>query len=97
MTQGNIYFDFNATTPVDSLVQEQLPSWLSLWGNPSSIHQHGRGPKKLLRDSRRSIAQALSCHPLEIIFTSGGSEANNLALKGCLRRLKKSIQTEIKF
>lgn len=82
MTQGNIYFDFNATTPIDSLVQAKIGQWLDLWGNPSSIHLHGRGPKKLLRESRRSMATHLGCHPLELVFTSGGSEANNLAIKG---------------
>src|SRR5690606_10181199 len=89
MTQSNIYMDFNATTPVSPLVKEKLGEWVELWGNPSSIHAHGRGPKKLLRESRRSVAQVLSCHPLELVFTAGGSEANNLAIQGCLRELKK--------
>lgn len=89
MTRGNIYFDFNATTPADGEVLKQVPQWLALWGNPSSIHAHGRGPKKLLRESRRSIAKSLQCHPLEIVFTSGGSESNNMALKGLLTALKK--------
>ena len=85
MTQGNIYFDYNATTPVASEVQKAIPGWLKLWGNPSSIHWHGRGPKKLLRESRRDIANRLGCHPLELVFTSGGSESNNLAIQGCLK------------
>ena len=89
MTQGNIYLDFNATTPVDPVVQAQVPEWLDFWGNPSSIHHHGRGPKKLLRESRRSLAQNLNCHPLELVFTSGGTESNNLAIKGSLQELKK--------
>ncbi len=89
MTQGNIYFDFNATTPVDPLVLERVPQWLSMWGNPSSIHWHGRGPKKMLRESRRSLATHLKCHPLELVFTSGGSESNNLAIKGSLIELRK--------
>lgn len=89
MTQKAIYFDFNATTPVDPQVLFKLPEWLTLWGNPSSIHFHGRGAKKLLRESRRSMAQALDVHPLELIFTSGGSESNNLAIKGSLQEIKK--------
>ncbi len=89
MTQSNIYFDYNATTSVDSRVLQKLPEWLDLWGNPSSIHQHGRGPKKLLRESRRGIAKALGVHPLEIVFTSGGSESNNLGLKGSLLEIKR--------
>lgn len=88
MTQGNIYLDFNATTPVHSEVQARLSEWVTFWGNPSSIHRDGRHPKKLLRESRRTLAQVLGCHPLELVFTSGGSEANNLALKGCLCALK---------
>lgn len=97
MTQGNIYFDFNATTPVDPLVQTKVMEWISLWGNPSSIHQHGRGPKKLLRESRRSMAEAFNCHPLELVFTSGGSEANNLGIKGCVSecRLRDKKRTKI--
>ena len=86
MTQGNIYLDFNATTPLHSQVQERLLGWATFWGNPSSIHHDGRQSKKLLRESRRTLAQVLNCHPL--IFTSGGSEANNLAIKGCLGALK---------
>jgi len=88
MTQGNIYLDFNATTPVHAQVQARLLEWVSFWGNPSSIHRDGRHPKKLLRESRRTLAQALNCHPLELVFTSCGSEANNLAIKGCLSALK---------
>ncbi len=88
MTQGNIYLDFNATTPVHSEVQARLSEWSTFWGNPSSIHRDGRQSKKLLRESRRTLAQALGCHPLELVFTSGGSEANNLAIKGCLGSLK---------
>ena len=88
MTQGNIYMDFNATTPPDPGLREVLDQWLGQWGNPSSIHQHGRGPKKILRDSRRTLAEFLNCHPLELIFTSGGSESNNLAIKGSLAALK---------
>lgn len=71
------------------MVREKLVEWSDYWGNPSSIHSHGRGPKKLMRESRRSIAESLGCHPLELIFTSGGSEANNLALQGVLRELMK--------
>ena len=89
MTQGNIYLDFNATTPVDSTLNKLWPIWVEMWGNPSSIHHHGRGPKKLLREARRGLALGLGVHPLELVFTSGGSEANNLALKGCLVELKK--------
>ncbi|MBX7231536.1 MAG: cysteine desulfurase [Bdellovibrionales bacterium] len=77
-----VYLDHNATTPPDSSVRENILAWLEQWGNPSSIHWQGRGPKSLMRDSRKKIAQGINCNPLELVFTSGGSEANNLALKG---------------
>ena len=81
MTQ-QIYFDHNATTPVDPQVCAKVPEWLALPGNPSSIHWAGRAPKALIREARRALAAAIHCDPLELIFTSGGSEANNLALRG---------------
>ncbi len=90
MTESNHYFDFNATTPLDPMVQEKIPLWISLWGNPSSIHQHGREPKKLLRQSRRNLAKHFDCHPLELVFTSGGTESNNLAIKGFCQEFKKN-------
>ncbi len=89
MTQSNIYLDYNATTPLDHRLKESIGSWLDLWGNPSSIHQHGRGPKRILREARRNISSLLGVHPLELIFTSGGSESNNLALQGVLKELKR--------
>lgn len=77
-----IYLDHNATTPIDPEILAKVPEWLSSWGNPSSIHWAGRGPKAILREARLRVAQLLGVEPLELIFTSGGSEANNLALKG---------------
>jgi cysteine desulfurase len=79
---GRIYLDHNATTPISSDVRNHLLEWSEAWGNPSSIHGAGRGPKLLLRESRDKIAKFIGATPLEIIFTSGGSEANNLAVKG---------------
>lgn len=79
--KGN-YFDHNATTPVSDDVIKAVPEFLQAWGNPSSIHWAGRQPKNILRDTRQSLAKNLGCHPLEIVFTSGGSESNNTVLKG---------------
>ena len=81
-----IYFDHNATTPVYDGVLERLAGWAELWGNPSSIHTHGRGPKSLRREAGRQLAHMLGCNPMELIFTSGGSEANNSAIKGVYNR-----------
>lgn len=84
-----VYLDHNATTPLAALIEPKVMSWLSEWGNPSSIHWSGRGPKALLRDSRRSVARLIGADPLEVIFTSGGSESNNLAIKGVYEYLSK--------
>jgi cysteine desulfurase len=76
------YLDHNATTPLDALVRAGVSQWLEAWGNPSSIHQAGRLPKLIIREARDKIARMLGVHALEVVFTSGGTEANNLALKG---------------
>lgn len=78
------YFDHNATTPVCQEVLQSLPEFAQAWGNPSSIHWGGRQPKNILRDARKAVAEMVNASPLEIIFTSGGSEANNTVLKGLL-------------
>lgn len=77
-----VYLDHNATTPVHADIKAKVPEWLEAWGNPSSIHWAGRGPKALLREARSQVASLLGVEALELVFTSGGSEANNLALKG---------------
>lgn len=81
-----VYLDHNATTPIHDEVKNQVATWMEAWGNPSSIHIAGRGPKTLLREARQNIASLLGVEPLELIFTGGGSEANNLALKGVCER-----------
>lgn len=81
MTQ-KFYLDHNATTPIDDRLLPLIQDLVKEWSNPSSIYSLSRIPKKTLRESRQVIAHALGVHPLELIFTSGGSESNNLALKG---------------
>lgn len=81
-TEGRVYLDHNATTPPLAKISEKILGWLEVWGNPSSIHWAGRGPKTILRETREQLARSLGCHPLEIVFTSGGTEANNLVLRG---------------
>lgn len=84
-----IYFDYNATTPLDPGVREvMLPYLAETWGNPSSIHHVGRKARALLDDARDRAAKFLGAKPSEIIFTSGGTEANNLAIFGTARLLK---------
>lgn len=89
MQSSRSYFDFNATTPISPEVRAAVPGWLEMFGNPSSVHWGGRGPKTALREARRDFAQAIGADPLEIVFTAGGSEANNLAIKGLFFALKR--------
>jgi cysteine desulfurase len=83
MTARRIYLDHAATTPVDQrVVAAMLPYLTSAWGNPSSIYAEAREARKGLDAARRSVAEALGAKPNEIVFTSGGTEADNLALRG---------------
>lgn len=84
-----IYFDYNATTPLDSEVRSAMLPYLDeIWGNPSSVHHLGRRARSLLDEARERAASFLSAKPSEIVFTSGGTEANNLAIFGTARLLK---------
>jgi len=83
-----IYFDYNATTPLDAGVRDvMLPFLGEFWGNPSSVHHIGRQARSLLDEARERAANVLGCKPAEIIFTSGGTESNNLAVLGAARLL----------
>lgn len=76
------YFDNAATTPVDEAVFEEMkPYLLNKYGNPSSIHSHGREVRSALERARKKVADILNTSPSEIFFTSGGTEADNTALK----------------
>ncbi|MFK7786458.1 MAG: cysteine desulfurase family protein [Crocinitomicaceae bacterium] len=76
-----VYLDNAATTPVaPEVVEAMIPVLKEGFGNPSSTHSYGRKTKALIETSRRSIAKHLNCRPSEIIFTSGGTEADNMAL-----------------
>lgn len=84
-----IYLDYNATTPLDPDVREvMLPFLDDLQGNPSSVHQVGRKARAALDDARYRVSEAWRCKPSEVIFTSGGTESNNLAILGTARLLK---------
>ena len=78
-----IYLDYNATTPVDPRVAEAMLPYLSEhFGNPSSGHVYGVATRQAVDHARQQVAASLGCRTDEVIFTSGGSEANNLAIKG---------------
>jgi cysteine desulfurase len=78
-----IYLDYNASTPLaPEVVDAMQPMLNDYYGNPSALHWAGKPVKAFLHKAREQVAQLINCSPGEIIFTSGGSEANNLALKG---------------
>ena len=78
-----IYLDYNATTPIDPEVAEAMHPYLfEYFGNPSSSHWYGIQTKKAVDEARRQVADLLHCNPEEVVFTSGGSESNNYAIKG---------------
>ena len=78
-----IYLDYNATTPIDKEVAEAMKPYLDeFFGNPSSTHNYGVITKKAVINARRQVAELINCQPDEIIFTSGGTESNNFAIKG---------------
>src|SRR5215510_11411043 len=77
-----VYLDHAATTPMLPASVEAMTAHLSDVGNPSSLHASGRAARRIVEESRETIAQALDCRPGEVVFTSGGTEADNLAVKG---------------
>ena len=82
-----LYFDIAATTPMDIAVAEIVhKANIENYGNPSSMHMSGQKSHNIVERSRTSIAQILNCKTSEIIFTSGGSESNNIVLKGVLNK-----------
>jgi len=84
-----VYFDYNATTPLDKGVLESMLPYLNeIFGNPSSVHQVGRRARAMLDDARDRMAKAWKTRPSEVVFTSGGTESNNLAIFGSLRFLR---------
>ena len=85
-----VYADNAATTPVSPQVLEAMKPWLlEQYGNPSSIYSIGRQARTAVETARRQVAKALDCEPNEVYFTSGGSEADNWALKGTVHLLAK--------
>src|SRR3569832_130046 len=81
-----VYLDSNATTPVLPEVFEAMrPYYLDGFGNASSIHHHGQHARAAVEHARESVARLLNCRPTEVVFTSGGTEGDNLALSGLLR------------
>ena len=83
---NRVYLDWNATAPLRREAREAMTAAMDLSGNPSSVHAEGRQARKLVEDARATIASAVGALPRNVIFTSGGTEANALALTPGLRR-----------
>ena len=79
---GPVYLDHAATTPMLPVAIEAMTRHLGETGNPSSLHASGRRARRVVEEARETIAQALDCRPGDVVFTSGGTESDNLALKG---------------
>ena len=82
MSERRTYLDHAATTPMVAEALEAMTSQLGLVGNPSSLHAAGRAARRVVEEARESLAQALGARPSEVVFTGGGTEADNLAIKG---------------
>jgi len=82
MRENFIYLDYNSTTPIDPRIKDKYLEYLEYFGNPSNVYKIGRESKKLLDNARKKIADILNCDKDEIVFTSGGTSANNIALFG---------------
>lgn len=83
-----VYLDNAATTPIaPEVIEVMIPVMRESFGNPSSAHSFGRTAKALIENSRRTIAKAINCQPSEIIFTSGGTEADNMAIHSSVNLL----------
>jgi cysteine desulfurase len=86
---SHVYFDHNATTPVDERVLEaMLPYLRGEYGNASSRHEFGTAARKAVNRAREQVAAAIGVQPVQVVFTSGGTEANNLFIKGAAAYLK---------
>lgn len=83
-----VYLDNAATTPMaPEVLEAMMPYFTTHFGNPSSIHQFGRTVKSAVETARKRIARELNCSPMEICFTSGGTEADNMAINGAVTQL----------
>ena len=88
-TKRQVYLDYSASTPVDPRVLEaMMPYFSEVYGNPTSAHRYGRAAERAIEDARETVAAILNCQPAEIIFTSGGSESDNLAIRGAAWRAR---------
>lgn len=97
MEAPTVYLDHAATTPMTDVAVEAMTARLREVGNASSLHASGRRARRIVEESRETVAQALGCRPGEVVFTSGGTEADNLAVKGLFwsRRDADPVRTRV--
>ena len=89
-----LYFDHSASTPIHPAVLNLIQELeLNHFGNPSSIHRFGQKSRLDIEIARKQMADAIGCYPYEIIFTGGGTEANNLVLWNIIHQQKKHVIT----
>src|SRR5436305_14257185 len=82
-----VYLDWNATTPpLASVLDAMRDAAREAWGNPASIHAHGRAARAHVEDARAAVAELAECDARDVVLTSGGTEANNLALRSAFAR-----------
>ena len=96
MTFEPVYLDWNATTPLDAAAREAMLPWLGAaqparHGNASSRHEYGRRAREAVDEARARVAQAVGAHATEVVFTSSGSEANNLFIKGAAAPMRPGL------
>src|SRR5262247_2965448 len=86
-----VYFDYNATTPLSPEAIEAISrTTRDVFGNPSSVHHFGQQAKAVLDEARSAVAALLNADPSEVVFTSGGTEADNFALRGAAEAMEAS-------
>jgi cysteine desulfurase len=86
-----IYLDYAATTPIRDEVLDCYVHYLKELGNPSSVHSSGQGVRRALEEARETLANVVGCNRAEVIYTSGGTESNNMAIKGLKTVIGKSL------
>ena len=92
-----IYFDYNATAPLHKNVIKKIQSLkFEEFGNPSSVHKIGRNSKKIVEEVRRNILSSLKAKNYDLIFTSGATESNNLAIKGFIKKIMLKLFIHLK-
>lgn len=89
--QPSVYLDYSATTPTDPrVVEAMMPYFSKIYGNALSVHAFGRRAESAIEESRETVARVLNCKPQEIVFNSGGSEADNAAVRGAAWAARKA-------